>query len=74
MESPMKTKVPTYTTITKTNGDKVTGVEIERQDHTAKDVAAVLLSGGLRALWDPTPDTVVVETPDGKLYKGPQSK
>jgi hypothetical protein len=65
--------MPKYSTVVE-NGKSVTGKEVDRQDHTGTDVASLILTGGLAALGDFTPDTVVVETKDGSLHKGPEKK
>jgi hypothetical protein len=62
-----------YSTVTE-EGKSVTGVEVSRQDHTGQDVFELIVTGGLRAFGDFTPDTLVVQTPDGSLHKGPERK
>jgi hypothetical protein len=54
------------------DGKPVTGEEVSRQDHTGTDLLSVIVTGGLAAFGDTTPDTVVVKTPDGSLHKGPE--
>ncbi|WP_315751413.1 hypothetical protein [Bradyrhizobium sp. SZCCHNS3055] len=58
-----------YTTIENEDGQSVTGVEVDRTSHVGSDLFALIITGGLRAFGAPTPDTVVVQTPDGRLHK-----
>jgi hypothetical protein len=59
-----------YSTINE-GGKSVTGVEMDRKDHTGTDLFALIVTGGLAAFGDKTPDSVV-QTPDGTLHKGPE--
>jgi hypothetical protein len=60
-----------YSTIVE-DGKSVTGAEVSRQDHTGTDLFSLIVTGGLAAFGDKTPDTVVVQTPNGSLHKGPE--
>jgi hypothetical protein len=64
----MQTK---YTSIIE-NGRVVTGVEVSRNSHLGSRLGVLLLTAGFGKAYEPTPDTVVVKTPDGRLHQGPE--
>jgi hypothetical protein len=66
----MQTK---YTSIVE-NGRVVTGVEVSRNSHLGSRLGVLLLTAGFGKLYEPTPDTVVIKTPDGRLHTGPEQR